>query len=851
MTPQLVTVGGRTIAHYEVLEKLGEGGMGVVYKARDTRLGRLVAIKFLAPRLAGSPPARERFLREARILSTLNHPHIAVIHDVDQWGGEMFLVFEHLPGGSLRTRPPRSLAQALEYALQLADAVGAAHQHGVVHRDVKPANVLFAADDTLKLADFGLARHASDVHLTGAGTAVGTPAYMAPELFQGREADARSDVYSLGVVVHELIAGKLPQAGHTLAVPLPLRPVLERALEEEPGRRHANAAEMAVDLRNAAAKLDTATRAETVVLHPAVPRHARWALAPILALAGLLVSEAPSGRRYSPGLPLTEQLVLLPLINAGGAADQALCDGLSDTLSAALTRLEAPSGAIRVVPASAARRESAVTLSDARRLLGAHFVVGGSVQPEAGGARLTLSVADARTARQLGGATATFAPQRLLLVEDWMVTRVARVLRIETPPNRGVGTRDPRAYELYLQAQGYLVHRDTAVELARAVAAFQEAARRDPGYVLARVGEAEALWLTWRNTQDPRWLEQAAASAQHARQCDEHVAAVHLILGRIETARGHHAEAVRALGRALELESRNTEAHTALAAARRAQGDLAQAEAEYRRVIELRPGDWPGYNDLAVLYIHQNRLAEAERLFQRMTAVAPESVMGYQNLGAVYVLMGRYAEACATLERALALKPTAAAYGNLGTAYYYEGRYAAAASVMEKAVEKSPADYVMWGNLGDAYWWAPGQQKRAPLAWNSAAELARGQLAIHPNDAQVRSSLAIYEARTGHYADALTEIAHARRLAGTDTRVLFKAARVYELCQRRQAALDALRAALEAGESVENVRREPEFVALRRGAGCAQILPQEICRQPGVPPRPPAGNAQPQRNAME
>src|SRR5690348_5454874 len=143
--------------------------MGVVYKARDTRLGRLVAIKCLAPHLADSPRARERFLREARIISTLNHPHIAVIHEIEEADGQVFLVFEHLPGGDLKSRPPRTLAHALKYAVQLADALAAAHRHQVVHRDVKPSNVLFTEDDTLKLADFGLARQTQDIHLTAAG----------------------------------------------------------------------------------------------------------------------------------------------------------------------------------------------------------------------------------------------------------------------------------------------------------------------------------------------------------------------------------------------------------------------------------------------------------------------------------------------------------------------------------------------------------------------------------------------------------------------------------------------------------------------------------------------------------
>ena len=836
MTPQLVTATGRTIAHYEVLEKLGEGGMGVVYKARDTRLDRLVAIKFLAPRLEDSPRARERFLREARIISTLNHPHIAVIHDIDQWNGETFLVFEYLPGGNLHTRPPHTLAQALEYALQLADAVGAAHQHGVVHRDVKPHNVLFAEDDTLKLADFGLARQATDAHLTGAGAVVGTPAYMAPEQFQVRDADARSDVYSLGVVVHELIAGKLPRAGHSLAVPLPLYPVLERALEEDPGRRYPNAAEMAADLRAAAVRLESATRAETLSLQAPRPSHARWALFLLVALAGLLVNHAPLGRGTGPGdVSAVRQLAVLPFANAGGAPWQAFCDGLTDTLAAALTRLEKSQGSVRVVPAGEVRKQSIATPSEARRMLGAHLVVTGSVLPESGGVRLALSVVDAGNSRQLGAETASFAPDQLPFLQDWAVARIGQILEITSRREDqnvldAYRTHEPGAYELYLQGRGYLSHYDVPEDLANAVAAFYKALRRDPQYALAHAGMAEALWRTWRTTKDPQWLEQAANSALRARQLNDRLAPVHIILGRVENSRGRNQEAIRSFRRALELEPLNPDAHGALADTWQSMDNLLEAEAAYRKVVELRPGEWPGYVNLANFYVEQRRFPEAETIFHQMIVLTPENVSVFQNLGALYLTMGRYTEAVGALERALALKPTPAAYTNLGIEYYFEGRFAEAATLMERAVEQRPADFILWGNLGDACWWTPGQQGRARHAWSSAAKLAQSQLTINPSDAHVWSSLAVYQAHTGNRASALADIARARHLLANNARVLIKAARVYEICGQRKEALEALHAALETGETPENVRREPEFAALRKDPACSPALPKEVCQ---------------------
>ena len=833
---------GRTIAHYKILEKLGEGGMGVVYKARDTQLERLVAIKFLAPRLAHSPHARERFLREARIISALNHPHIAVIHEIGQSDGEIYLVFEYLPGGNLGTRAPHNLAAALKYALQLTDALAAAHRHGVVHHDIKPANVLFNEDNILKLADFGLARHANDVRLTGSGGAVGTPAYMAPEQFAGAEADTRSDVYSLGVVVYELVTGTLPQPGRALAVPLPLRPVLRRALDPEPRRRYASANEMGDDLRAAAAQLDSATRAETVELTLPHPRRALWALPVVVTLAAVLASDVP--RRAA--VPV-QQLVVLPFANPGGAPWQIFCDGLTDTLSTALSRLEAE-GSLQVASAGAVRKQSIATVSDARRILGARFAVTGTVQPETAGVRLTLSVLDARTSRVIGADTASFATEQMPFLQEWAVARVGRILEITgRRPDRSAleayRTRQPGAYEFYLQGRGYLSHYDVPEDLANAVAAFHKALQRDPRYALAHAGMAEALWRTWHNTKDPQWLEQAAGSAERARRLNDRLAPVHVIVGRIENSRGQNQEALRSFRRALELEPLDAEAHSALALAWESMGRLTEAEAAFRNVLELRPGDWLGYNNLAAFYAEQHRFDDAEKVFRQMIALAPENVIGFQNLGGLYLMMGRYPEAGAALERALALKPTAAGYSNLGIAYYYQGRYAEAAAVIEKAVEQRPADFLYWGNLGDARWLALGQQDRARQAWDSAAGLARGQLAINPADAQVRSSLAVYEAQLGNRAAALSDIARARRTLSSNARVLSKAARVYELCGRRNEALAALKAALQTGESPENLRREPGMAALRRDPACAQVLTKEVCHEPDESKAPAPAHA--------
>jgi len=293
---------GRTISHYQVIEKLGEGGMGVVYKARDLKLERCVALKFLASHLTPSRTAQTRFLQEARAISSLNHPNIATIYDVERIGDQMFLVLEYLPGGSLRSvvldlessRQKLSMDQMLTYATQMGEGLAHAHRNGIWHRDVKTGNALLSAEGTVKITDFGLAKFRSGAHLTRAGSRLGTAAYMSPEQAQGKEVDQRSDIFSFGVVLYELAAGELPfraehEAGlvHQIVnlsppplkqlrpeVPRALQQIVERALEKKPEERYQRMEEARIDLRSLSEALKAPTRKEpetppTITLAPA------------------------------------------------------------------------------------------------------------------------------------------------------------------------------------------------------------------------------------------------------------------------------------------------------------------------------------------------------------------------------------------------------------------------------------------------------------------------------------------------------------------------------------------------------------------------------------------------------
>ncbi len=411
--------------------------MGAVYEAVDERLGRRVALKFLSAGLLDSPDARARFAREARAISSLSHPHIGVLYDFEETEEATFLVLEYLPGGTLRQRLDRMagegrrvpVLQAVDWAGQIAAGLAHAHRKGIVHRDVKPSNIMFDEEERLKLTDFGLAKLREGGRLTGTGTAMGTAAYLAPEQAVGSgQADHRADVFSLGVVFYEILANDLPFRADTqigilhkvlneppepLAakrsdVPPEVEQIVERCLEKQPERRYQSMAGVVADLRRAAGSTLPWARSETVrvAVSPgdaptevsagdprAEPkslwRRPAWLAGVAVALFAVLLLLVPGVRmalqRWLAGLPEEPKLAVLLFESVGGGEQaRAFADGLTETLTAAITQLRAVRGSLWVVPASGVRSQEVRSVTEARRALGVNLAVTGSVRRSPG-----------------------------------------------------------------------------------------------------------------------------------------------------------------------------------------------------------------------------------------------------------------------------------------------------------------------------------------------------------------------------------------------------------------------------------------------------------------------------------
>ena len=870
---------GRIVAHYEILEKLGEGGMGVVYRARDTRLGRLVALKALPAPDALNSRRRARFVLEAKAASALNHPNIITVYGIENFEGVDYIAMEYVQGEMLlRLIGPRGMRtpDALNYSIQIAAGLAAAHAAGIVHRDIKPSNVMVTKSGLIKILDFGVARiqaRGRDAQertwtippeaFTQPGALVGSAPYMAPEQIQEKEADQRADLFSFGVLLYQMLTGERPFQGssemevmfnivHAPApavtekrpdVPLRLAAILETALEKDPERRYQHADDVLRDLQMLTREWEsgiTVTQPALVRLQIDLAKTApekkafwkrpwMWAAAGVLAVVTALAVWQAAPRWFT-RVPAEKRIAVLPFRNVGNAPEnQALCDGLMEALTSELTELEQFQGTLWVVPSTEVRREQLSSAEGARRALGANLVIVGSVQRDAQQVYLTASVVDAKTLRQLSSRSFRRDLAEFADLQESVVREIARMLELHLGSNESqvLATRETKAagaYDFYLQAQGYLQRRSVE-DLDHAIDLLNRAVAQDPNYVLASAGLGEAYWKKYRLTNDTQWVEPAERNCDRALALNDRVAAVHVTQGIVQEGTGRHEEAVRSFRRALALDPINASAYSELGNAYEAMGKLEEAEATFKKAAQLRPNDFTSMNDLGLFYYRRGRYQDAAPIIRRITQLVPDNSSGYTNLGAVYWMDGKYAEAAASYEQSLALRPTASAYSSLGTVYFFLDRCAEAVPLMEKATELLPRNDQVWSNLGDVYACSPNGRDKAAEAYRRAAQLGQERLTVNPQDAETVSRVALYAARLGDTIDAIAKTKQAAKLAPSSRSVAWHATLAYELAGQRDLALEALKAALRAGQPAQEVEHEPTLKKLRTDVRYTRLMP--------------------------
>ena len=855
---------GARLGPYELVSLLGSGGMGKVYRARDTDLARFVALKVLKGTPAADASALSRLEREARLASSLNHPNIITVYSIGRSEGVPYIAMELVEGQTLHellAAGPLPFPRLVEIAAQIAGAIAKAHEAGIVHRDLKPQNVMLTRDGLVKVLDFGLGTLTPDTaavsadaktiqhetRLTAIGALIGTPDYMSPEQASGHQVDYRSDQFCFGSMLYEMATGRRPFRRatdvQTLAaiiqdhprtieargdVPAIFGAVIERCLAKRPEDRYASSLDLAHDLQMVRDQvLHTRSRSGTIFV--ARPQR-RFPLAAAIALGALAVVAlvaTPSIRNRLPfwstasQRPARTELVVLPFTNIGNdTASQPFGDGLVETLTTQLTQIGQVDGGLQVVPASDVRREGVASARDARRVFGVTRVISGSVQRSATRVRVTVNLVDAVTLRQLSARSLDLELQDVGAMQDGVVREVAGLLGATVPPElQSVLTRGntavPSAYDVYLQGRGYLQRYEQLESLNLAIALFQRAVDQDAGYALAHGGLAEAYWRKYQLTKDERWVAAARESCAAALRLADNLAPVYVTLGMVDAGTGKYADGVTALKRAVALDPVNGDAYRELAGAYQALGRTADAEATYKTAISVRPTYWANYNALGTLYFRLSRYSDAEEQFKRAIALTPDNARAYGNLGGVYAQTKRYDEAAVMLERSLAINPNAQAASNLGTLYFSLGRYADSARKMEQAIALNDADSQVWSNLASAYHWAPGERGKARAAFMKAITLAEQDLRVNPRSADLLLRIADCRSMIGESPRARELAAQALRLAPDDVTVMYKAGAVYEQAGDRARALELIGKAIEQGYSRDVVARSPSLAALR------------------------------------
>lgn len=834
--------------HYNVLSKLGEGGMGVVYLAQDQRLNRKVALKFLPSHIATNSEERMRLQAEAQAAAKLNHPNIAQVYAIEETDDQHFIVLEYIEGSDLKDlldEEELSGERKLQIACQILKGISAAHENGIVHRDIKSRNIMVDHSGAVKIMDFGLAREQGTKRITKTGSTLGTVAYMAPEQLRGEEANIRSDIWSVGVVLYELFTGALPFNGlHEPAImysiteedPEPLKlesseipqnvgKVILRCLQKNPDERYETVSEALEEIEKKAlvgqkpdasienkGKIALSTRSLTMGVG-------------IVLVVILALYTFGTGWGSGSEIPDRRYLAVLPIENIGNNPQmQAICDGLAETFSFRLSELEKYEESYWVTPASEIRKENVISASEANRTFGVNLAISSSIQTVQDSTRLILELIDADKIRRISTRQVVVHSENLSLLELTAVREMIAMLEIDLQPNQEQRLRefvpsDPKAYEFYLKGRANLQDNLTFANLEEAVDRFEQAVLMDPEFALGFAGLGESYWRQYEVTGNTEYVELAETSLERALRINANLAPVQYLLGLLKSGTGNYQESLVHFEEAIDIDPSYTAAYREMAGVFNQTGETDRALETYREVIRLKPDYTEGYKDLGVFHLSNGNFEEAVLNFQKVVGITPSNSKAFSNLGIAYYYRGENEKAKAMYERSLELESSPLTANNLAGLYFADQMYQEAADMYQIVLEDFPDRYEIWGNLAAANDFS-GDAEGARQAYSKAIEKAEEQLSVNPNDAVILADIGAYYSDLNQPENARKFIENALEINDQNLFVRIRAVSVYEKIGERNEALNWIIAAMiediEMQPELENLVRDPKYIERRK-----------------------------------